>query len=411
MSILLRPEDPAQVADAVRWAAADEVPLEIQGAGTKRGLGRPVAAEHRLDLAGLAGIEMYEPAELVLTARAGTTLAEIEAALEAERQQLAFEPPDFGPLYGGPAGAGTIGGAVACNLSGPRRLKAGAARDHFLGTAAVSGRGEPFKAGGRVVKNVTGYDICKLLAGSHGTLAVLTDVTLKVLPTPERTRTVLVMGLGDEAAIAAMAAALKSPYEVSAAAHLPTGVAEGSGVDYVRDAGTAVTAIRVEGPGVSVEARCESLRALLSAHGEVEELHSHRSTAFWREVGDARAFTGSGEGEGGGALWRVSVPPAAGAGVAAEIGAAHAGRHFYDWGGGLIWFEEAGESLTPAAAVHGVAARAGGHALLLRAPDAARREGAVFQPQPAGLGALSARVKEGFDPRGILNPGRMYKGI
>jgi glycolate oxidase FAD binding subunit len=351
---------------------------------------------------------MYEPAELVLTARAGTPLAEIEAAIEAERQQLAFEPPDYGPLYGGPAGAGTIGGALACNLSGPRRLKAGAARDHFLGIAAVSGRGEPFKAGGRVVKNVTGYDICKLLAGSHGTLAVMTDVTLKVLPAPERVRTVLLMGLGDEAAIAAMAAALKSPYEVSSAAHLPGGVAEGSGVDYVRDAATAVTAIRVEGPGASVEARCESLRALLSAHGEVEELHSHRSTAFWREVGDARAFASDG---GGGALWRVSVPPAAGAAIAAEIGAAQAGRHFYDWGGGLVWFEEAGEAPAPTVAVHEAAARAGGHALLIRAPEAARREGAVFQPQTEGMGALSARVKESFDPRGILNPGRMYAGV
>jgi glycolate oxidase FAD binding subunit len=405
MTTLLKPEDPAQVADAVRWAAAEELPLEVLGAGTKRGLGRPVAAGHRLDLAGLTGIEMYEPAELVLTARAGTLLAEIETALAAERQQLAFEPPDYGPLYGAPTGAGTIGGAVACNLSGPRRLKAGAARDHFLGTAAVSGRGEPFKAGGRVVKNVTGYDLCKLLAGSYGTLAVMTQVTLKVLPAPERARTVLVLGLGDEAAVAAMAAALKSPYEVSSSAHLPTSVAEGSGVDYVRDAGTAVTAIRVEGLGVSVEARCDSLRALLSAHGAVEELHSHRSTAFWREVGDAVAFAGGGER----ALWRLSVPPSASASVAAEIGAARTGRHFYDWGGGLIWLEEGDEA--PAAAVHEATARAGGHALLVRAPEATRREGAVFQPQPAGLGALSARVKEGFDPRGILNPGRMYAGV
>ncbi len=200
MSEVLKPDDAAAMRDAVAWAAAEETPLEVIGRGSKRGLGRPVQAAHQLDVSGLAGIDLYEPAELVLTARRGARLTEVEAELAANNQQLAFEPPDWGPLLGAPAGAGTIGGAFACNLSGSRRIKAGAARDHFLGVGLVTGRGETIKAGGRVVKNVTGYDICKLLAGAYGTLGVMTELTFKVLPAPEPSRTVLAFGLVDAVA-------------------------------------------------------------------------------------------------------------------------------------------------------------------------------------------------------------------
>ncbi|HEX9699490.1 MAG TPA: FAD-binding protein, partial [Acidobacteriota bacterium] len=228
MSSGFRPDSGAQLAELVAWAAAEEAPLEIVGRGSKQGFGRPVQAAHGLDLSALAGITLYEPEELVLAAHAGTPLAEIEAALAAQNQHLAFEPPDLGPLLGHEADDGSIGGVLACNLSGPRRLKSGAARDHFLGVAAVSGRGEVFKSGGRVVKNVTGYDLCKLLAGSHGTLAVMTDVTVKVMPRPEKTRTVMVFGQDDRQALVVMTQALNSPHEVSGAAHLPAAVAAGS---------------------------------------------------------------------------------------------------------------------------------------------------------------------------------------
>ena len=209
------PGDQAQVREVVAWALAGRTPLEVAGAATKRGLGRPGNLPARLEMRAFSGITWYEPAELALTAGAGTALAEIESTLAESRQQLAFEPPDLGPLYGGPPGAGTLGGAIACNLSGPRRIKAGAARDHFLGLRAVSGRGEAFKSGGKVVKNVSGYDLCKLLAGSYGTLAVLTDITVKVLPAPEKTRTVLVHGLSDADGIAALAKAAASPLDPS----------------------------------------------------------------------------------------------------------------------------------------------------------------------------------------------------
>ena len=208
MSETLKPETAEQVLDAVKWAAASKSPLAVKGQGSKEGFGRAVEADCRLDLSGLTGIGCYEPNELFMTAGAATTLAEIEAALRQNNQQMAFEPADLGILLGGEGDAGTIGGAIACNLAGPRRIKAGASRDHFLGFNAVSGRGETFKSGGTVVKNVTGFDLSKLIAGSFGTLAVMTEVTFKVLPAPEKTRTVLVLGLSDQDAMKAMAKAL-----------------------------------------------------------------------------------------------------------------------------------------------------------------------------------------------------------
>ena len=232
-----KPETPEQVKDAVAWAIAEEIPLEVIGGGSKRSLGRPSNAETVLELSALKGISLYEAEELVLSAGPGTLLSEVEATLAQSRQQLAFEPPDYGPLLGGPPEAGTLGGMIACNLSGPRRIQAGAARDHFLGFSAVSGRGEAFKSGGRVVKNVTGYDLSKLLCGSWGTLGAMTDLTVKVLPAAEKSWTVLVLGLDLKVAGQAMTAALKSPYEVSGAAFLPAHLAATSKTSYVVEGG------------------------------------------------------------------------------------------------------------------------------------------------------------------------------
>ncbi|MFZ0844298.1 MAG: FAD-binding protein, partial [Pseudolabrys sp.] len=225
MTDILKPREAKEVEDAVLWALGNDKALEVVGHGTKRAIGRPSQTDMTLDLSGLTGVTLYEPAELVLSARAGTPLAEIEALLDKNNQQLAFEPMDYGPLLGLAPGQGTIGGTIAANLSGPRRIKAGAARDHFLGVTAVTGRGETIKSGGRVVKNVTGYDMCKVLAGSWGTLAAMTDITIKVLPKPETQGSVVVEGLDDAHAAQAMSAALGSACDVSGAAHLPDHVA------------------------------------------------------------------------------------------------------------------------------------------------------------------------------------------
>lgn len=402
------PAGTTDVVDTIRWAVAESKPLDLHGHRSKAGLGRPSQSAYALDLGRLQGVLDYEPAELTLTARPGTQISDIEKLLAAGNQMLAFEPPDFGPLWGGPAGRGTLGGAIGCNLAGPRRFKAGATRDHLLGFTAVSGRGEIFKAGGKVVKNVTGYDLPKLVCGSYGTLMALTEVTVKVLPAPEKTRTVLVFGLDDAKAVQALAEAAKSPHEVAGLAHLPAAVAAQSGVGYVAQAGQAVTAIRVEGTDISVKARCEALRDLLRSFGVIEELHSMNSTWLWREIRDVAVFALPQDR----ILWRLSVPPMAGPAVVADIVAAvPEAMHFHDWAGGLVWL-----SLPPAADAHAalvrgaVARHGGGHATLFRADAAVRAAVPVLQPQPAALAALSARVKHSFDPAGILNPGRMVAG-
>jgi glycolate oxidase FAD binding subunit len=402
MTEIYRPENDVQVGELVTWAAAEGTPLSILGRGTKEALGRATRTRHVLDLSGISGITFYEPEELVLQAKAGTPIADIEAALIEKGQMLAFEPPDIGPLLGSKSNTGSIGGTLACNLSGPRRLKSGAARDHFLGASAYSGRGELFKTGGRVVKNVTGYDLCKVLAGSYGTLGVMTDVTIKVLPAHAKTRTALVFGLNDEGGLHAMTQSLISAFETSSAAHLPASIASFSAVDHVAQSGEAVTALRVEGPAQSTEERCAALRTILSPFGRTEELHTQNSKMFWKEIGDVRPFHDDSR-----AVWRISVPPQSGPLVGALIHAQKGCDCFYDWGGGLVWAamtveNDGGEAILR----HAVAQAGGGHATLFRAPNALRESVAVFQPQEPTLTALNNRIKAAFDPKNILNPGR-----
>ena len=407
MADVLKPADAAQAREAVAWAAAEEQPLEVKGTGSKAALGRPLQAAHALDLSGLSGIGLYEAEELVLSCGAGTPLGEIEALLAENGQQLAFEPADYGPLFGVAAGQATIAGVLGCNLSGPRRIKAGAARDHFLGVKGVSGRGESFKSGGRVVKNVTGYDLCKLLAGSYGTLAVLTEVTLKVMPAPEETRTVLIMGLDDGAAVGVLNEASRTPHEVSGLAHLPAGVAALIGVSPVSGAGAPITALRLEGAGPSVEHRAGALSAQFAGHGAIGELESQESVLLWRQLRDVTPFAGDGERP----LWRLSVPPSAGAGVVGRISAEADAEAYYDWAGGLVWLLLGRSADADHERVRAAVTEAGGHALLVRAPAEIRARVPVFQPQGEALSSLTQRIKDSFDPRRILNPGRMYAGL
>ena len=385
----ITPRDASELRQAVEWALNDGVTLDVRGGGSKLDLGKPMLCDQVLDLSGIGGIVDYAPEELVVTLRAGTPMREVEALLAQRNQMLAFEPPDLGPLLGRAAGEGTLVGAVMGNLAGPRRLSAGAARDHLLGFSGVNGRGEAFKSGGRVMKNVTGYDLSKLIAGSWGTLAVLDEVSVKVLPAPDQTRTLLLRGLDDTAAVTAMCAAMGSPHEVSGAAH-------------VGDR----TALRIEGVAPSVEARLKGLRDLLAASGAaMDELGTLESRTFWREVRDV---AGPLDAATDAIVWRLSCPPTEGPAIVARIRAQRpAARALYDWSGGLVWL-----ALPPAADADHRLVRAalgpvGGHATLIRAPETARAAVPVFQPQPPALAALAARVKESFDPKGLFNPGRM----
>ncbi|MBV9117632.1 MAG: FAD-binding protein [Acetobacteraceae bacterium] len=403
-----RAADAAQVGEVVAWATAEEQPVEIVGGGSKRGLGRPMQVEHLLDLSALSGIREYEAAELVLTAAAATPLAEIEAALDASRQIMNFEPADWRGLLGTEASRPTIGGVLSCNLSGPRRVRVGAARDFFLGFQGVNGRGELYKAGGKVVKNVTGYDLCKLVAGAYGTLGVLTEVTIRVGPRPETARTVLLLGLDDASGVRALAAGLNGPHEVSGAAHVPDSVARRSAVPAVAGAGGAVTALRVEGPEPSVAFRAQALVEAMNPFAPTGTLEQDDTTAFWRELRDANPLAEPRER----AVWRVSATPSSGPSIAADIAAQAEAEWYFDWGGGLVWAAIAGQADGGAGIVRAaVATHGGGHATLLRANESVRAAVDVFQPLPGPLAALSARVKTSFDPHRVLNPGRMYAGI
>ncbi len=406
MPEVIFPESAEHVHEFVAWAAAEDKPLTVAGRGSKGSIGPRPTAQHVLDLSKLSGITAYEPEELILQAKAGTTIADIESALAAKEQMLAFEPPDLGPLFGNAPQRGTIGGTLACNHSGPRRFKAGAARDHFLGARAFSGRGEEFKTGGRVVKNVTGYDLCKVLAGSYGTLAVMTDVTVKVLPAAEKTRTVLVIGLDDEGGQRAMTRALTGAFEVSGATHLPAALAAKSKVSYVSEAGNSITALRIEGPEKSVAARCAALRKDLLSFGETEELHSANSRCLWQEIRDVQFFVGETR-----PVWRISIAPQSGHSVGTVIGALDDAECFYDWGGGLIWAMTSPDDDCGASAIRNSITRlGGGHATLMRLPQDMPSAIPVFHPLDPAIAALNQRIKWAFDPKGILNPGLFPSG-
>jgi glycolate oxidase FAD binding subunit len=410
MTDTLKARDAKDVENAVQWALGEGRALEILGQGSKRAIGRPPQTDLELDLSALSGVMLYEPEELVLSAKAGTPLSEIEALVAGKGQRLAFEPMDCGQLLDSPIGRGTIGGTIAANLCGPRRLTAGAARDHLLGFAAVSGRGEAFKSGGRVVKNVTGYDFCKLMSGSWGTLAVMTEVTVKTLPKPETEATVVMSGLDDAAAMRAMTAAMGSACEVSGAAHLPAATAARFPMGAAVAAGRALTVLRLEGVAPSVAHRQAVLKAALRPHGETAMIDDMVSRRLWTAIRDVAAFAASRTSRDQ-PLWRISTIPTKGHELAARISSETAAELLYDWAGGLLWIALPAAADAAAGLVRAAVGAIGGHATLVRGPAQLRAAIDVFEPQDAGLAALTKRVKEGFDPKGVLNPGRMWAHV
>ncbi len=395
----LAPGDEDGVIAAVLAARAAGEPLLVEGRGTKQGMLRPVQAARSLSPRNLTGVTLHAPQELIVSARAGTPLPELEAKLAEGGQGIIAEPPDLSGLLG-TEGVQTLGGVVATNLSGPRRVAWGAMRDHVMGIRAVNGSGELIRSGGRVLKNVTGLDLCKLLTGSHGTLGILTEVTLKVLPMAELTGSLLLPGLDAVRGVAALSAALGSPYGVSGAAWLPAEAAE-------RVPGLAgqgpVSLVRIEDFAASVHYRLGRLVTELAAFGVAQTLDDGASRVAWRAVRDAVPLRAD-EGD---AIWRISVRPSAGPAVVDAIHGA-GGRCFLDWGGGLAWVAGA----PPLHDAVSAAARAGGGTwTVLRAPDGMRAAVHVVPPEVAPLAAITRRVKAAMDPGGILNPGRLYAGL
>ncbi|MBY0338600.1 MAG: glycolate oxidase subunit GlcE [Acetobacteraceae bacterium] len=390
---MLAPDTEDGIAASIRAAHDAREPLLIEGAGTKRAMLRPVQAARTLSTRNLTGITLYKPQELVISARAGTPLPEIEAALAEKGQQLIAEPPDLSALFGADRPA-TLGGAVATNLSGPRRIAWGAMRDHVLGIRAVTGTGEVFRSGGRVLKNVTGLDLAKLLTGAHGTLGVLTEITLKVLPAGERTGTLAIRVPDLASGVRALSAALGSPYGVSGAALVP------------EHDGAPLALARIEDFSESVAYRLDRLRNELAPHGEATLLDHETSLATWRAIRDAEPL-GAAPGE---AVWRLSVAPSRAPTACALLREGGIGKLLLDWGGGLIWAAGPATEQAHGAAIQAARA-AGGTFTLFRAPEALAAAVPVLPEEPPALAAIGRRVKAVLDPSGILNPGRMRAGV
>ncbi len=395
MAELLVPADENAVAAAVVAAAAAREPLLVRGNGTKLGMLRPMQAARSLSTAGLTGITLYSPNELVISARAGTPLTEIEAALAENSQHIIAEPHNC-------AGQ-TLGGAVAANVSGPRRIAWGAMRDHVLGMRAVNGRGEVIHSGGRVLKNVTGLDLCKLLAGSHGTLGVITEITLKVLPAPEATGSVVLPGLDVVNGIAALSAALGSPFSVSAACWLPAEAA--ARIPELARFGSSIALARIEDFEKSVVYRTARLQDGL-AHTNSAILDDATSRGVWRAINE-RVPLPLMDGE---ALWRVSVRPSAGPAVLQTLAHRCGARGYLDWGGGLVWIAAPASTIAHTA-VEAATRAAGGVWMLMQAPEPLRAAVNVVPPEPEPLARITRRVKAALDPLAILNPGRIYAGL
>jgi glycolate oxidase FAD binding subunit len=382
------PNHVGDVAEIVREANASRQRCEIVGGGTKRSLGGPVDADFRLDLSAIAGVEMYEPEELVLKVRSGTPVSQLRQVLTEKSQHLAFEPPQYAALFGDSTAEDTIGGIVACNLSGPRRILSGSVRDAVLGIEGVNGRGERFKGGGRTVKNVTGYDIPRLLTGSFGVLAVITSITLKIHPAPARETTLQLTGLSDSVAIQVLSGALRMPLDISAAVHLSGRFSD------------SMTAVRLEGFSDSVAARERELREYLEKVGPVTSIGGDESTAFWRRQRDLSDFAS----DPGACVWRLLLPVAKAAPVVAAVG----GEVLYDWGGSQIFVKTSVEGArSQAAFLRTLASDAGGSACLFKAPAALRLDVGTFQPRPTAYQELAERVRTSFDPNSVLNPGKL----
>lgn len=396
---MLTPHTETDVVNLVRTAVRSKLTLEIRGGGTKAGLGRPMAASEVLSTAELKGITAYNPAEMVMTAKAGTPLATVQAAAAENRQGLAFEPADWRALMGS-EGEPTIGGAFACNLSGPRRFQSGAARDHLLGVRFVNGLGEAIQGGGRVMKNVTGLDVPKLLAGSHGTLGVMTELTFKVLPLPETSATIVLSGLDEATAAQAIAEAMAMPVEVSGASHLPESCVR-SFLDGALPEGSA-TLLRLEGLAFSVGERAAKLAQAFSRVASITKLDHDQTTRLWREVRDVHPFAADGSDR---PVWKISTLPSMGHHILSALRMQTGVDGYLDWQGGLLWLRM--EADPEAGLVRDLVKQAGGHATLLRASEAARYSTPAFQPEAPAVAALSARIREKFDPAGMFNPGRM----
>ncbi len=397
---ILAPESEQEAATMIADARAEGLRLKIEGNGSKRGIGNSVLADRKMTSSKLSGITAYAAEELVMVAKAGTTMNEINKVLAKNKHMHVCEPPDFSKLLGTKAKQ-TIGGIAATNMSGPRRFVSGAARDSLLGVRFINGQGQAIKNGGQVMKNVTGLDLVKLMGGSWGTLGFLTEVSFKVLPQPETEITLALHDLTDAAAAQLLAKVMATSAEVSGAAHAPADVAAHLFEKPVRG---GVTFVRLEGLKETIAVRRDRVLASLGQLSKVDELDPKTSKKLWTKIRDVMPFADGSQSP----VWRLSVAPTSGHNAVEEILSKVDGQAFYDWQGGLVWLKLDGSSDAQASTVrNAVANQGGGHATLIRASDSVRAVTPCFHPEVPAVAALSARIKSAMDPDGIFNAGKM----
>ena len=399
-----KPSSREEIAEIIKNCYKKSIPLEINGTKSKNKIGRNFQSEKTLDLSGYSGIIEYKPEELYIKVKAGTRLKEILVAIDKNNQQLAFEPIDFGFLFEGKSNGGTIGGVVACNFAGPRRFKVGSARDHVLGFQGINGKGEIIKSGGTVVKNVTGYDLCKLVSGSYGTLTVLTELSIKVLPKPESSKTLIINNPHLKKAMEYLGTALSSSSDPSGGVFYPERFENNFVFNDLTHKG-ALTAIRIEGPTNSVDQRISRLVKELSLlENEYSVLDNFQTDLFWSKTRNLEVFSNLKNN-----LLRVIVPVSETLNVIQKL-KKYEINYFLDWGGNLIWLELETISLKILREIKEITQEHSGYFTIIKLEDDLKASADIFTIDPIKY-KISEKIKKSFDPKRIFNPGKMYSGI
>ena len=401
---IFNPSSREEIAEIIRNCYKKNIPLEINGSKSKNKIGRNFQAEKTLDLTSYSGIIDYKPEELYIKVKAGTPINSIIEELDKHDQQLAFEPVDFGFLFNGKSNNGTIGGVISCNFAGPRRFKVGSARDHLLGFQGINGKGEIIKSGGTVVKNVTGYDLCKLISGSFGTLSVLTELSIKVLPKPQSSKTLIINNPHIKKAIEYLGTALSSSSDPSGGVFYPEQFDQSFTFNDLTHKG-ALTAIRIEGPSNSVDHRIKNLSAELGLlENEYSILESVQTKIFWNKTKNLEIFSNSKKN-----LLRIVVPISETLSVLQKM-KPYEINYFLDWGGSLIWVELEKINLKILREIKDIMQQHSGYFTIIKVEDDLKASADIFTIDPIKY-KISEKIKKSFDPKRIFNPGKMYSGI
>tara|TARA_B110000438_G_scaffold270846_1_gene288288 strand:- start:1293 stop:2561 length:1269 start_codon:yes stop_codon:yes gene_type:complete len=406
------PENEKEVADIIKKHYKSGKAIEIVGSGSKRKIGKPIQCEKILNFSKLEGIIEYLPEELYIKVKTGTKIDKIENELTKNKQQLAFEPIDFGYLFLGKSNCGTAGGHVSCNISGPRRFKSGSIRDHILGFRAVNGRGEIIKSGGTVVKNVTGYDLSKLICNSYGTLAALTEITFKVLPAAPESKTLIIHNLDLSFSTQYLEKAISTPVEVSGASFLPVDPICNSCEMNIKDTiklndlkyEGSMTAMRLEGSKKSIDERMKNLKKELNVSNKsISILDTFQSEIFWKKIRNLEIFSATKNN-----IIRIVIPPSECCKLIYELPKNF--KYFLDWGGSLIWMEACELTEHIFESIRKKVVKHGGYLSMIKNSDYLPYVEDVFTIDRARFN-ISQNIKKSFDPKRILNPGKMYTGI